>query len=176
VHYALGEAVPYYAWIIKPAEDARTPGAGFEEAVATIFRSEPSPIIKHVCVGASHREGALQEEVISQLKDTMVIKRYPTRHDSDGRMYLDGTTNRLSQAMCRLVYTAILNTSVVSDMNRVLNKHGLHVERVSTEKLFITADKGKFRWDAITWLIIGRTEQSAAPLPSAPAGPSEGAR
>lgn len=167
VHYTPADATPYYAWIIKPSEGGATNGSTFEATVEGIFKAEPSPAIKHVYLGASHRTGALQTEVIRQLKDTVVTKKYPTRHGSDGRMYLDGTPNALSQTMSQIVYSAILNTSLVKDMNKVLNKHGLLIKEVSTEKLFIASEKGTFRWDAIGWLIIGKAEQSAAPLPSA---------
>lgn len=160
VHYTLGETTPYYAWIIKPSEDGATNGHSFKVVIDGIFRADPSPVVKHVYLGASHRKGLLQEEVIRQLKDTVVIKRYPTRHDSNGRMYLDGTTNALSQTMCQLVYKAILNTSIVKDMNKILTKHGLRIDTVQTEKLFIASEKGIFRWDAIGWLIIGTAEPS----------------
>ncbi len=65
--------------------------------------------------------------------------------------------------MCQLVHSAILNTAVVREMDEALSEHGLRITKVSTEKLYIASEKGKFRWDAIAWLIIGKAEQSAAP-------------
>jgi hypothetical protein len=160
VNYAQEQTTPSYAWIITPSDEGTSTGGTFDSTVEGIFREEPSPNIKHVYLNASHRKGPLQEEVIRQLKDTVVVKRYPTRHDAEGRMYLDGTANPLDRTMRQLVYAAILNTSVVKDMNRVLGRHGLRIDEVSTEKLYIASDNGRFRWDAITSLIVRRSDTS----------------
>ncbi|MBM4164536.1 MAG: hypothetical protein FJ222_08890 [Lentisphaerae bacterium] len=163
-HAPPAETNPYFGWIIVPCEGGKTNGASFRTTIDAIYRAEAAPIIKHVCLGAAHRTGALQEEVIRQLKDTVVIQKYPTRHDANGWMWLGGTEtpNRLTQTMYQLVHTAILNTTVVREMDEALSAHGLRITNVSMEKLYIASEKGKFRWDAIAWLIIGKAEQSAA--------------
>lgn len=160
LQYTLGETGPYWAWIILPAEDGTTNGASFRAAVEGIFRSDPAPLIKHVCLHSVHRSAALQKEVMDRLKGSVVLRKYPTRHDADGRMYVDGTTNPLGAQMCQLIKAAILETSLVREMDEVLLPRGLHIGRVSTEKLCIFSEKGAYHWDAITWLVIERTERN----------------
>ena len=170
VHYAFPGKVPYDAWVIKPAEGAVITVDTFEATIDRIYRTDRNPVIQYICFGDAHRRGPLQDEVIQQLTDTVVVKKYPTRHDSDGRMYLDGTANALTQTMRQLVYSAILNTSTVKEMNRILGKHGFQIKSVSTEKLFITSEKGCFRWDALGCLIVERIESSATPQSRTPTG------
>jgi hypothetical protein len=101
VQFSLPDTKPYWAWIILPAEDGTTNAGSFKKTVDSIFRSEPGARIEHVCLGSVNRDAALQKEVIGRLKDTVVLRRYPTRHDADGRMYVDGTANPLSVQMCQ---------------------------------------------------------------------------
>jgi hypothetical protein len=158
VHYSFPDAKPYWAWIILPAEDWATNCGSFKSVVDSIFRSERDARIEHVCLGSAHRGTGMQKEVIDQLKDTVVLGKYPTRHGADGRMHIDGTPNPLSVQMCQLVRAAILRTRLVREMDGVLLPRGLHIGRVSTEKLCIYAEKGTFRWDAIGWLVVERAE------------------
>ncbi len=160
VHYSFPDAKPYWARIILPAENGATNGGSFKSVVDSIFRSEGDARIEHVCLGSVHRGAGMQKEVIDQLKNTVVLRRYPTRHGADGRMYVDGTPNPLSAQMCRLIKAAIRETSLVREMDEVLLPRGLHIGRVSTEKLCIFSEKGAYHWDAITWLVIERTERS----------------
>ena len=170
MHYAFPDAKPYWAWIILPAEDWATNCASFKRVVDSVFRAEPDARIEHVCLGSAHRGAAMQKEVMDQLKDTVVLRKYPTRHCADGRMYIDGTTNPLSVQMCQLVRAAILRTRLVREMDEVLLPRGLHIGRVSTEKLCIYADKGTYRWDAIGGLVVERAESGGAAHGSHPVG------
>ncbi len=90
----------------------------------------------------------------------MVIQKYPKRHDKNGFMYLSGTGNPLTASMCDKIHAALLNTSVVREMNNVLAMHGLGITKVETEEMYIASEKGQFRWDAIGWLIIGKPNQA----------------
>jgi hypothetical protein len=160
VHYTL-VTNPYWAWIISPAEEGDNTGGSFEKTVEGIFRSERTPLIQHVWLGDVHRGTAMQKEVMDRLKDTVVLRRYPTRHGSDGRMYIDGTTNPLSVEMCRLVEAAILETSLVREMDEALLPRGLHIGSVSTEKLCIFFEKDAYHWDGIIHLMIERARQNS---------------
>jgi hypothetical protein len=113
--YTFPETKPYWAWIILRAEFGITNGS-FKATVFGIFRSEPTPLISHVCLGSISRTAAMQKEVIDRLKGTVVLRKYPTRHGADGRMYIDGTPNPLSVEMCRLVKGDIVETSLVSPL------------------------------------------------------------
>jgi hypothetical protein len=160
VHYTLGEIKPYWAWIIQPADGGDTNCGSFKTTVDGIFRSDPTPLIEHVWLTSVNRDATMQKEVMDHLKDTVVLRKYPTRHGANGRMCIDGTENPISVEMCRLFKSAILETSLVREMDEALLPHGLHIGRVSTEKLCIFAEKGVYHWEGFTWLMIERAEQS----------------
>jgi hypothetical protein len=168
--YAFPGEKPYWAWIILPAEYGITNGS-FKATVDGIFRSDPTPRISHVCLGAVIDDAAMQKEVIDRLKGTVVLRKYPARHGAEGFMFIDGTTNPLSLEMCRLVKAAILKTSLVKEMDQALLPRGLHISGVDTEKLRIYSVTGAYHWDGITYLEIGRASPGAAgnasqPVPS----------
>jgi hypothetical protein len=162
VHYAFPDTKPYWAWIILPAEEGITNRGAFKTTVDSIFRSEPAALIQHVCLGSVYRDPAMQKEVMDRLKDTVMLRKYPTRHSASGRMYIDGTTNSLDVEMCRLVKAAILKTALVRHMNDALTPYGLHIGDVSTEKLCIFSESGAYHWEGITSLIIKRVEPDGA--------------
>jgi hypothetical protein len=159
--YAFPGEKPYWAWIILPAEYGITNGS-FKATVDGIFRSDPTPRISHVCLGAVRDDAGIQKEVTDRLKGTVVLRKYPTRHDANGDMYIDGTPNPLSLEMCRLVKAAILKTSLVKEMDQALLPRGLHISSVGTEKLRVYSEKGAYHWDAIASLEIARAPPGAA--------------
>jgi hypothetical protein len=147
-----------WAWIILPAEHGTANRGSFEATVDSIFRSEPAPRISSVFLGSVDADPGMQKEVMDRLKDTEVLRKYPTRHDATGRMYIDGTTNTLSMKMCRLVKAAILGTTLVRQMDAALLPRGLHIGHVDTEKLCIFSENGAYHWEGFTWLIVEPAE------------------
>jgi hypothetical protein len=162
VQYTLGESKPYWAWIILPADDNATNGVSFPAVVNGIFGLEPTPLIKHICLHSVHRGAAMQKQVIERLKNTLVLKKYPTRHGADGRMNIGGTSNPLNVEMRRLVKAAVLETTLVREMDEALLPRGLRIGEVATEKLCIFAERGTQHWDGIIWLLIKKTEADDA--------------
>lgn len=167
VHYTLGEVTPYYAWIILPVEGGATNGGSFTATIDGIFRSEPVPLIKHVCLQSVHRGAAMQQEVMDRLNATVALRKYPTQRAADGRTYVNPP--RVEKR--RMIETALLQTSLVKEMNQALLPRGLQIGRVSVEKLDIFSEKGAYRWDAITGLLIDRAEPGGAANRSQPVRP-----
>lgn len=152
VHYDFPGAKPHWAWIILPVDHGATNGGSFKATIDGIFRSEPSPLIKHVCLQSVHRSAAMQKEVMDRLPDTAALKKYSTRSGSDGRTYINPPMKH------RMIEAALLQTSLVREMNQALAPRGLHIGRVSMEKLSIFAEKGAYHWDAFAGLLIDRAE------------------